>query len=144
MATRHGGSVSDSQFPMVLKVHEIESIHFRVLRLLEANPAMNQRELARELGLSLGKTNYCLRALLDKGMLKMHNFQSSERKLAYAYLLTPSGIAEKAALTGRFLQRKVDEYALLKAEIEFLKQENLAFPSVRDADQSLQAQRSNP
>ncbi len=129
---------------MVLKVHEIESIHFRVLRLLEANPAMNQRELARELGLSLGKTNYCLRALLDKGMLKMHNFQSSERKLAYAYLLTPSGIAEKAALTGRFLQRKVDEYALLKAEIEFLKQENLAFPSVRDADQSLQAQRSNP
>jgi EPS-associated MarR family transcriptional regulator len=69
---------------MVLKVRDIEDIHFRVLRLLEANPTMQQRELADELGVSLGKTNYCLRALLDKGMLKMHNFQSSRRKLAYA------------------------------------------------------------
>ncbi len=111
---------------MVLKVHETEDIHFRVLRLLEANPAMNQRELAEELGVSLGKTNYCLRALLAKGMLKMHNFQSNKRKLAYAYLLTPQGIAEKAALTGRFLQRKMDEYVVLKAEIESLKQEQKA------------------
>lgn len=108
---------------MVLKVHETEDIHFRVLRLLEANPAMNQRELAEELGVSLGKTNYCLKALLAKGMLKMHNFQSSKRKLAYAYLLTPQGIAEKTALTGRFLQRKMDEYVVLKAEIASLKQE---------------------
>ena len=111
---------------MVLKVHETEDIHFRVLRLLEANPAMNQRELAEELGVSLGKTNYCLKALLAKGMLKMHNFQSSTRKLAYAYLLTPQGIAEKAALTGRFLQRKMDEYAVLQAEIASLKQEQKA------------------
>ncbi len=73
--------------------------------------------------MSLGKANYCLKALLAKGLLKMHNFQSSKRKLAYAYLLTPQGIAEKAALTGRFLQRKMDEYAVLKAEIESLKQE---------------------
>lgn len=116
MATRHGGSVPKT--PMVLKVHEIESIHFRVLRLLEANPAMNQRELAAELGVSLGKTNYCLRALLAKGLLKMHNFQSSERKLAYAYLLTPAGLAEKTALTSSFLKRKTEEYELLKAEIE--------------------------
>ena len=109
---------------MVLKVHETENIHFRVLRLVEANPAMNQRELADALGVSLGKTNYCLKALLDKGMLKMHNFQSSKRKLAYAYLLTPQGITEKASLTGRFLQRKMDEYAVLKAEIDSLKQEH--------------------
>ena len=108
---------------MVLKVHETESIRFRVLRLLEANPTMQQRELAQELGVSLGKANYCLKALIDKGMLKMHNFQSNKRKLSYAYLLTPTGIAEKAALTGRFLQRKMDEYAALKAEIETLKRE---------------------
>ena len=68
---------------MVLKVRDIEDIHFRVLRLLEANPAMQQRELAEELGVSLGKTNYCLKALLDKGMLKMHNFQSSKRKCIF-------------------------------------------------------------
>ena len=108
---------------MALKVHETENIHFRVLRLLEANPAMNQRDLADALGVSLGKTNYCLKALLDKGMLKVQNFQSSKKKLAYAYLLTPRGISEKAALTGRFLQRKMDEYTLLKAEIESLKRE---------------------
>ena len=108
---------------MVLKVHETENIHFRVLRLLEANPAMNQRDLADALGVSLGKTNYCLKALLDKGMLKMQNFQNSKKKLAYAYLLTPRGISEKAALTGRFLQRKMDEYAVLKSEIESLKRE---------------------
>lgn len=122
---------------MVLKAHETEDIHFRVLRLLEANPAMNQRELAEELGVSLGKTNYCLKALLAKGMLKMHNFQSSRRKLAYAYLLTPQGIAEKAALTGRFLQRKMDEYTVLKAEIESLQQEQT--PSKRSSDPSLRA-----
>ena len=109
---------------MVLKVHETENIHFRVLRLLEANPAMNQRDLADALGVSLGKTNYCLKALLDKGMLKMQNFQNSKKKLAYAYLLTPAGIAEKAALTQRFLKRKIEEYEFLKAEIEQLKQES--------------------
>ena len=131
---------------MVLKVHETENIHFRVLRLLEANPAMNQRELAEELGVSLGKTNYCLKALLAKGMLKMHNFQSSKRKLAYAYLLTPQGIAEKAALTGRFLQRKMDEYVVLKAEIESLKQEQHEQPkdSSLGAELSLRAPTRNP
>ena len=139
---------------MVLKVHETENIHFRVLRLFEATPAMNQRELAQALGVSLGKANYCLKALLDKGMLKMHNFQSSKRKLAYAYLLTPQGIAEKAALTGRFLQRKMDEYAVLKAEIESLKQERLGQPqdsallapqpSSSPPDLSLRAPTRNP
>ncbi len=100
-----------------------ENTRFTVLRLLQANPQMTQRDLAQALGVSLGKTNYCLKALLDKGLLKLHNFQSSQRKLAYAYLLTPSGIAEKTALTGRFLQRKMHEFEALKAEIESLQSE---------------------
>ena len=97
--------------------------HFRVLRLLEGNPQMNQRDLAAAAGVSLGKTNYCINALLDKGLIKMQNFKSSKRKLAYAYLLTPAGVAEKAALTQRFLTRKMEEYDALKAEIDQLKQE---------------------
>lgn len=97
--------------------------HLKVLRLLQANPHMTQRELAAALGLSLGKTNFCLRALLDKGLLKAQNFHNSKRKLAYAYLLTPDGLAEKAELTRRFLARKMDEYELLRAEIEFLRRE---------------------
>lgn len=108
---------------MTTKPDNTENTHFKVLRLLQANPQINQRELSEALGVSLGKTNYCLKALLDKGMLKVHNFQSSKRKLAYAYLLTPAGIAEKSALTGRFLQRKMHEFEQLKAEIESLQQE---------------------
>ena len=94
-----------------------------MLRLLELNPQMKQRELAAAAGVSLGKTNYCINALLEKGLIKMQNFKSNKRKLAYAYLLTPAGIAEKAVLTQRFLQRKMHEYEVLKAEIELLKQE---------------------
>ena len=100
-----------------------QDTHLKVLRLLEANPQINQRDLAAALGVSLGKTNFCLRALLDKGLLKMQNFQSSKRKLAYAYLLTPAGIAAKTSLTGWFLTRKMEEYELLKVEIELLRQE---------------------
>ena len=100
-----------------------QEAHFRVLRLLEGNPQMNQRDLAAAAGVSLGKTNYCINALLDKGLIKVQNFKSNKRKLAYAYLLTPAGIAEKAALTQRFLTRKMEEYDALKAEIEQLKQE---------------------
>lgn len=98
-----------------------EENHLKVLRLLEANPHMNQRDLADALGVSLGKTNYCLKALLDKGFIKMQSFRKSQRKLAYAYLLTPVGIAEKAGLAARFLERKVAEYEGLKVEIEALK-----------------------
>ena len=108
---------------MTTKPDNTENTHFKVLRLLQANPQINQRELSEALGVSLGKTNYCLKALLDKGMLKVHNFQSSKRKLAYAYLLTPAGIAEKSALTGRFLHRKMQEFEQLKVEIESLQQE---------------------
>ncbi|MFZ3160129.1 MAG: MarR family EPS-associated transcriptional regulator [Rhodoferax sp.] len=100
-----------------------QETHLKVLRLLEVNPQMNQRDLAAALGVSLGKTNFCLKALLDKGLLKVQNFQSNKRKLAYAYFLTPAGIAEKTTLAGRFLKRKIDEYELLRAEIETLQQE---------------------
>lgn len=101
----------------------LEETHFRVLRLLEANPRMNQRELARSLGVSLGKANYCLKALVDRGLIKMQNFRNSNSKLAYAYLLTPSGIAGKADLTARFLRRKVSEYEAIRQEIESLELE---------------------
>ena len=100
-----------------------QEAHFKVLRLLEGNPQMNQRDLAAAAGVSLGKTNYCINALLEKGLIKVQNFKSNKRKLAYAYLLTPAGIAEKASLTQRFLTRKMEEYEALKAEIEQLKQE---------------------
>jgi EPS-associated MarR family transcriptional regulator len=100
-----------------------QEAHFRVLRLLEGNPQMNQRDVAVAVGVSLGKTNYCINGLLEKGLIKVQNFKSSKRKLAYSYLLTPAGIAEKAALTQKFLTRKMEEYEALRAEIEQLKQE---------------------
>jgi EPS-associated MarR family transcriptional regulator len=84
---------------------------------------MSQRKLAKALGLSLGGIDYCLEALLDKGAVKMRNFQNSHNKMAYAYLLTPTGISEKADLTSRFLKRKMEEYEALKVEIDVLQQE---------------------
>ena len=98
-----------------------QEAHLRVLRLLEINPQMKQREIAAAAGVSLGKTNYCIKAWLEKGLIKVRNFKSHKRKLAYAYLLTPAGIAEKSVLTQQFLQRKMEEYEALKAEIEMLK-----------------------
>ena len=100
-----------------------EDTHFRVLSLLESQPDLNQREMAKALGVSLGGVNYCLRALVAKGLIKMHNFQSSDNKWGYAYLLTPQGMAEKLSLTAHFLQRKQQEYVALKAEIEALQQQ---------------------
>ena len=93
------------------------------MRLLEANPRMTQRDLARELGISLGGLNYCLKALVEKGWVKMENFSKSDRKLHYAYLLTPKGLAGKARLTNHFLRRKLQEYEALKAEIAELQAE---------------------
>lgn len=101
--------------------------HLKVLRTLEANPQINQRELAAVLGVSLGKTNFCLKALLGKGLVKMHSFKKNQNKLAYTYLLTPTGVSEKAQLTTRFLQRKKQEYVLLKAEIDALQLEATDF-----------------
>ncbi|MBV6274047.1 MarR family EPS-associated transcriptional regulator [Alcaligenaceae bacterium CGII-47] len=97
--------------------------HLKVLRLLEADPSLSQRELSDALGVSLGKTNYCIRALLDKGLIKMQNFRNSHNKLAYAYLLTPAGIAAKADLTSSFLKIKMQEYKVLREEIEQLQRE---------------------
>ena len=99
-----------------------EDTHFRVLAILERNPDISQRELAKALGISLGGVNYALRALVDRGMVKAQNFSKSERKLAYAYVLTPHGFAEKTKLTASFLKRKMEEYDALKAEIESLQQ----------------------
>jgi EPS-associated MarR family transcriptional regulator len=98
-----------------------EEMRFKVLHALQQQPDMNQRQLAEQLGVSLGKTNYLLRALVDKGLLKARNFRNSQNKLAYAYLLTPSGIAQKAELTRGYLERKTAEYETLKDEIERLK-----------------------
>jgi EPS-associated MarR family transcriptional regulator len=93
----------------------------RALQLLAQQPKLNQRELASELGVSLGKVNYCLKMLLAKGFLKAHNFKNSKNKLAYAYVLTPVGIAARAELTAEFLQVKIREYERLSAEIAALK-----------------------
>lgn len=101
-----------------------EDTHFRIMRILQDNPDLTQRELADKLGMSVGGLNYCLNALIDKGFVKMGNFQKSKNKFKYVYLLTPQGIAEKVALTSRFLKRKMEEYEALKAEIEALKAES--------------------
>jgi EPS-associated MarR family transcriptional regulator len=100
-----------------------EDTYFRVMRILQENPDLTQRELAEKLGVSVGGLNYCLKALMDKGWVKMQNFQNSKNKFKYVYLLTPQGIAERVALTGRFLDRKMQEYEALKAEIESLHQD---------------------
>lgn len=100
-----------------------EDTYFRVMRILQENPDFTQRELAEKLEISVGGLNYCLKALMKKGMVKMRNFANSKNKFGYVYVLTPIGMAEKAAITHRFLQRKVNEYHALRAEIEALKAE---------------------
>ena len=100
-----------------------EDVQFRVLRLLQAHPEISQRELAAELGVALGKVNYVLGALTEKGLVKMRNFRSAENKIRYAYMLTPEGLSAKARLTAGFLRRKMAEYEALCAEIEALQAE---------------------
>jgi EPS-associated MarR family transcriptional regulator len=100
-----------------------EDTYFRVMRILQENPDLTQRELAEKLGISVGGLNYCLKALMEKGMVKMKNFATSKNKFGYIYVLTPTGMAEKATITHRFLRRKMDEYEALKVEIEALKAE---------------------
>jgi len=100
-----------------------EDTYFRVMRILQENPDLTQRELAEKLGVSVGGLNYCLKALMEKGWVKMQNFQNSKNKFKYVYLLTPQGITEKVALTSRFLERKMQEYKTLKAEIDSLHQD---------------------
>lgn len=100
-----------------------DEYRYKIFKLVEANPEISQRELARELGISLGKVNYCLKALIERGQLKMRNFRNSKRKLKYMYLVTPKGIEEKSQLTARFLRTKLQEYESLHKEIEQLRKE---------------------
>lgn len=100
-----------------------EDTYFRVMRILQENPDLTQRELAEKLGVSVGGLNYCLKALMEKGWVKMQNFTHSKNKFGYVYILTPYGMSEKAALTSRFMKRKMEEYEALKAEIKALKLE---------------------
>ncbi len=102
-----------------------EDLRYKLLKLLAEEPQISQRDLASRLGISVGKTNYCLSALVDKGLVKINNFRRANNKLAYAYLLTPGGIEEKSRVTVSFLQRKMREYAELQEEIEALRQETL-------------------
>ena len=104
-------------------VSSVSELQFRVMRLLEANPQISQRELSKNLGVSLGGINYCLNALVAKGFIKIQNFRNNKNKWVYVYLLTPQGLAEKTTLTGLFLQRKMQEYQFLKKEIEALRSE---------------------
>jgi len=100
-----------------------DEMRYKLMRVLEANPSMSQRELASELGVSLGRVNYCLQALVRKGQIKAKNFSKSSNKAAYRYLLTPSGLEQKANLTVRFLKAKTREYEALRVEIERLRRE---------------------
>lgn len=100
-----------------------DDLHFRVLKLLQDQPDLSQRELASRLGVSNGKLHYCMKALIEKGLVKLGNFAHSKHHLGYAYLLTPAGIKQKAAMTSDFLQRKMAEYEALHAEIAALQAE---------------------
>ena len=102
-----------------------DNTSYGLLKTLENNPSLSQRDLAKRLGISLGKVNFCINALVEKGCLKVNNFRNSDNKLAYAYLLTPKGVEQKARMTVEFLQIKVQEYERLRAEIEELQRETI-------------------
>jgi len=102
-----------------------DETRFRLLKLLHANPDLSQRELAQELGISVGKVNYCMRALVERGWVKARNFRDNPTKKTYAYLITPKGMEEKAQVTLRFLKHKVAEYEALQQEIQALRNEVL-------------------
>jgi len=102
---------------------QTNDIHLKVLRSIEENPEITQRELAHKLGVSLGKINYCMRALIDRGWVKASNFKNSNNKGAYAYLLTPRGIEQKAKITVSFLKQRIREYEQIKLEIQELERE---------------------
>ncbi|OUU53647.1 MAG: MarR family EPS-associated transcriptional regulator [Pelagibacteraceae bacterium TMED65] len=101
-----------------MKKKEDNSDHFELLRKIQKNPESSQRQLAEDLGFSLGKLNYCLKALQEKGLVKLENFKKNPKKLNYFYVLTPEGIAEKSKLTINFMKRKMKEYDELKKELE--------------------------
>ena len=98
-------------------------VRYKVIQILDQNPHATQRELAVELGVSLGAINFCIKALVEKGLVKVQSFMRSDNKLAYAYILTPKGVVEKSEITSEFLQRKKQEYVILKQEIIALQEE---------------------
>lgn len=100
-----------------------DEYRYKILKILEANPEISQRDLARELNISLGRVNFCLKALIAVGLLKATNFRSNQNKLGYMYLLTPKGLEEKSVITARFLKVKLQEHANLQAEIEELRKD---------------------
>ena len=100
-----------------------DEYRYRILKLLEADPHASQRKIADELGISLGRVNYCLQALIEKGLVKVNNFRNNANKRTYLYLLTPRGIDEKARVTARFLRVKLEEHEILKRELEELQRE---------------------
>ena len=100
-----------------------QETHYRILSLLERHPELSQRELAKEMGVSVGKINYCIKALVNVGHVKLNNFVRSDNKLGYAYLLTPKAIKEKTKITQQFLQMKLEEHECLVKEIELLRAE---------------------
>ncbi len=102
-----------------------DEYRYKILKILEANPEISQRDMARALGVSLGRTNFCLKALIERGLLKATNFRNSSNKLAYMYFLTPKGIEEKSVITARFLKIKMQEYANLEAEIAELRRDTM-------------------
>lgn len=100
-----------------------DEYRYRILKLLDADPHASQRRIADELGISLGRVNYCVKALIDKGLVKVNNFRNNTNKRTYLYLLTPKGIDEKTRVTLRFLKIKLDEYEALKGQVEELQRE---------------------
>ena len=117
-----------------LNIGARDELRLRVLRALEANPELSQRQLAAELGVSLGGVNYALKALVERGFVKAGNFRNSSNKVAYLYVLTPQGVSEKASLTTAFLSRKLEEYEVLRQEIESLGGEVDSGKSARESE----------
>jgi len=113
-----------------------DEYRYKVLKLLDDNPELTQRQLAKTLGISLGKVNYCLKALIAKGVIKAGNFKNSQNKKAYAYFLTPKGVEDKARVTAEFLKVKLAEHRALQAEIEQLRQEVGQQPTSASVEQN--------
>ena len=101
-----------------------DEYRYKILKILATNPEISQRDLAKKLDISLGRVNFCLKALIEKGLLKASNFRNNQNKLAYMYLLTPQGLEEKTVITARFLKLKLQEHAKLQAEIEELRNDS--------------------
>ena len=120
---KHCGSLSKDKFYISLFKMNHKDIHLDLLRKLEQNPNLTQRELSKEMGVSLGKVNYCIKKLSKKGWIKLKNFSKNPNKVGYIYLLTAKGIDEKTKLTLEFLQIKIEEYEVLKKEINSLKED---------------------